>query len=104
MHFHAVDHPGENTVWTQGTVHGEQPLGAVPLNDHGVVLCVHNAGENSVRVGIEAWTSTDSGTTDFVAYPGDYLCCKVADIPGDSADLRITASGGEIAYEICLYY
>ncbi|HEV8555024.1 MAG TPA: hypothetical protein VGR06_01325 [Actinophytocola sp.] len=103
MNFHGVDHPGQNTVWSQGIAHGEQHLGTVPLNDHAIVLCVHNAGGDTIAVRIETWNSNDSGSTDFNAYPGDHLCVKIADLPGDQADVRITASGGEIEYEICQY-
>jgi len=95
MHFQGVDHPGPTAVSAQGSTHGEQHLGTVPLTDHGFVLCVRNT------VRIEVWGSNDFDVTDFNTQPGEYLCCKIADITGNEAGVRLTASGGEIEFEIC---
>jgi hypothetical protein len=101
MHFQGVDHPGPTAVSAQGSTHGEQHLGSVPLTDHGFVLCVRNIANETVAVRIEVWGSNDFDVTDFNTQPGEYLCCKVADIAGAEAGVRLTASGGEIEYEIC---
>jgi hypothetical protein len=76
-------------------------LGPVPITDHGFVVCVRNIAVHAVAVRIEVWGSNDMDVTDFNTQPGEYLCCKIADIPGNEAGVRLTASGGEIEFEIC---